>query len=100
MDKSEEILQHLDDIKEGITKTNKLSRSQLKLVNEITRSIEAEEENEFENAISNINEVTDFDKKIEDYEKIKEDLEKLNQHDLEQVKLLNEIKGLLIKNFM
>ena len=47
MDKSEEILQHLDDIKEGVTKTNKLSRSQLKLVNEITRSIEAEEENEY-----------------------------------------------------
>ncbi|OWT32402.1 hypothetical protein BGI41_07855 [Methanobrevibacter sp. 87.7] len=100
MDKSEEILQHLDDIKEGVTKTNKLSRSQLKLVNEITRSIEAEEENEFENAVSDVDDTDNFDKKIADYKKIKEDLEKLNKYDLEQVKLLNEIKGLLIKNFM
>lgn len=95
---SENILEQIEEISEKITETNKFTRSQKGLVDDITRAIEYEEENEFENLISNVEDDDVFIKTSEDYEKIKNDLDKLNKLNLEQVKVLNEIKGLILKS--
>ena len=95
---SENILEQIEEISEKITETNKFTRSQKGLVDDITRAIEYEEENEFENLISNVEDDDVFIKTSEDYKKIKNDLDKLNKLNLEQVKVLNEIKGLILKS--
>ncbi len=95
---SENILEQIEEISEKITETNKFTRSQKVLVDDITRAIEYEEENEFENLISNVEDDDVFIKTSEDYKKIKNDLDKLNKLNLEQVKVLNEIKGLILKS--
>ncbi len=95
---SENILEQIEEISEKITETNKFTRSQKGLVDDITRAIEYEEENEFENLISNVEDDDGFIKTSEDYKKIKNDLDKLNKLNLEQVKVLNEIKGLILKS--
>ncbi len=95
---SENILEQIEEISEKITETNKFTRSQKGLVDDITRAIEYEEENEFENLISNVEDDDVFIKTSEDYKKIKNDLDKLNKLNLELVKVLNEIKGLILKS--
>ena len=95
---SENILEQIEEISEKITETNKFTRSQKGLVDDITRAIEYEEENEFENLISNVEDDDVFIKTSEDYKKIKNDLDKPKKLNLEQVKVLNEIKGLILKS--
>ena len=73
---SENILEQIEEISEKITETNKFTRSQKGLVDDITRAIEYEEENEFENLISNVEDDDVFIKTSEDYKKIKNDLDK------------------------